>query len=112
MTWLDELQEKAEKATPGPWFACGPDAFYCETDKWESENWTVSPEKDVHGWQTDSGYSGYSISESNAKFIAAANPETVKLLVKIARAAKIFTDEPNALAMTNLQAALREGWVG
>ena len=85
---LNELAEKAEKATQGEWFAVKTDRETWVTDKWKSEGWTVSPEQNYLGWETDSGISGYSLSKDNAEFMASMNPQTALALIRAVRASQ------------------------
>jgi hypothetical protein len=100
---LDELEKLARGATPGKWVqgmvsgqchmkhAHSPDV--CQYDyrinadrEYERRQISIPPNITLIG--TDER--GPILSERNAAFIAAANPETVLALVRIARAASAY----------------------
>ena len=79
MKILDELERLADEATPGPWEATG-----------EGYGWVWNT-KDAPGvrrliHEPDSDRPHPELDENNATFIAAADPPTVKALVRVARA--------------------------
>ncbi len=82
LTSLQELKARALSAHPGPYHSVSPEyASRVYSDVWASEGWTVSPSANEHGWETDCGCHGYSISESQAKFFAMCTPELILSLI-------------------------------
>lgn len=63
--WLNEIEKKADAATPGPWENTGQNGCYKRI--WRVGAYAGSP--------------AYVDCKVNADFIASANPETVKRLV-------------------------------
>ncbi len=103
MSKLDELRGLAGAATPGPWYPSGPENAYGNpaslaspardpSDSDEHDNrqelWTVATSPTGAGWNTDGGYPGYGITERDAAFIAACDPQTITLLLDCLEAAK------------------------
>ena len=75
---LEELKAKAEAATPGPW-AVHPNRPY-SVDSIEGDGELAVYVCTTGGWAD--------CDVPNAAFIAAANPQTVLALVKVAEAAE------------------------
>lgn len=72
MTWLDELDAAAEKATPGPWHA-GKPARGLRIYIFDSENrYLFQQQREV---------------EPNAAYVAACSPERIRKLIACVRAA-------------------------
>ena len=100
---LDKLEELAKAATPGPWMT--PDHALIVHQK-------HAPCPAVCFVMTKSG--ACENHAHNAAYIAAANPETILRLVRVARAAKAILahhDEgarPDQIALDELRAALKE----
>lgn len=68
-----QVLELDEKATKEPWYAvleAREVVSTWENKSWRSEGYTVSPDKERHGWETDGGCPGYSLSKLNADCIA------------------------------------------
>ena len=81
---IDRVLKLDKKATRGPWFSVSPDARGYEFDhrddeSWTSEGYTISPDKNKPGWETDGGYEGYSLSKNNCDLIAEYRTAAVKL---------------------------------
>ena len=99
---LNELKAKAQAATPGPWIEAWPYVVIRDPD-------------DPHKPLPIAG-EGF-LAEGDCAFIAAANPETVLALVKVAEAVKkvleadnqeFYPDSPFDRAVEDAYAALEE----
>lgn len=81
--WLNELEKKADAATPGPWedFSNHPDHIagsVCKGERGIKHICLASFYESTDERQTIT----HKECLANASFIAAANPETVKMLVQ------------------------------
>jgi hypothetical protein len=97
---LDKLEELAKAATPGPWSDMDGTCVESRND-WICQMWGKT--------EID-----FPDAKENAAYVAAANPETILRLVRVARAAKVIQshlDEgarPDQIALDELRAALKE----
>ena len=114
---LNELKAKAQAATPGVWRVVSQVEKY---EVGEAELFGVDPVATI-GWFRSDGYDSLyaleSMEEADAAFIAAANPQTVLALVKVAEAVKkvlesdnqeFYPDSPFDRAVEYAYAALEE----
>ena len=104
---LNELKAKAQAATPGPWVV-HPNRPY-SVDSIEGDGELAVYVCTTGGWAD--------CDVPNAAFIAAANPQTVLALVKVAEAVKkvleadnqeFYPDSPFDRAVEDAYAALEE----
>ena len=72
---LAEVERLDKAATPGPWYAVGPDGEQGDgLAGWDrgDDGFTIGSQPDVHGWENDSGCTSYSITKEDAEFAARA----------------------------------------
>lgn len=97
--YLLEVAEREKSATPGPWHVVDETEAHkysisfwdidsqgqeCpRSDRSNNRRYTVSPEKNKSGWETDSGHHSYCLYERDAKFLAHAREDIPKLLTII-----------------------------
>jgi hypothetical protein len=84
---LDEIERRAQAATPGPWFATNTrnsrrDGSLSEHEYGKRPH-TVSTDPEEAGWEHDGGCDGYGISEVNARFIAHARTDIPALIAAV-----------------------------
>ena len=126
MTKIDALYEAAQKATPGPWRIATPDircvlshslhgrgeCDYMFQGWTEPSHYYESLGQDISSEATREivvdavGEMDRNLSEQDAAYIAAADPQTVMALVECYRAVKAV--ERNAIAITKREPGDRE----
>ena len=72
---LAEVERLDKAATPGPWYAVGPEGEQGDgLAGWErgDDGFTIGSQPNIHGWENDSGCTSYSITKEDAEFAARA----------------------------------------
>ena len=72
---LAEVERLDKSATPGPWYAVGPDGEHGDgLAGWDrgDDGYTIGSKPNIHGWENDSGCTSYSITKEDAEFAARA----------------------------------------
>lgn len=102
MSKLDEIEKRRAQVPAALHAIHDPDApdFFAMSEPWgalpegDPQSSTLSPQPDRHGWNNDSGFSGYGLPQQVAEALAAM-PQDVDWL--IARVRELETELAEAL---------------